>query len=210
VPPRPSERPAAPPLGDDWFLPAITVPPHTRLFRLNLRKFGDPAYFGRRAVYRFDAPDGSFGVCYLGTTLDCCVLEVLRPARDPGARQRLLSRRQLREYFVAIATVREPLLLAYLADDGLAQAGIDQRVTAGDDYALSQAWAAAIHAHRGTVDGIFYATRHHNALYAVALFERARGKVALERWGVLGDRRTRDLWHETARILERFRIALLE
>lgn len=210
MPPRPAERPTTPPGGDDWPLPAIAVPPGTRLFRLNLRRFDDPAYFGRRGVYRFDPPDRSFGVCYLGTTLDCCLLEVLLPARRPKSRERSLSRGQLREYSAAIATVVDSLLLAYLADDGLAQLGIDQRVTGGDDYVLSQAWAAAIYAHRGAVDGIFYPSRHHNGLYSVALFERARANLLFERWGVLGDRRFRSLWRDTERILTRFRIGLLE
>ena len=55
-----------------------------QFFRLNPRRYPDPAFFGRGALHRFDALDGSFGVCYLGTTLDCCVLEVLRPRRLPG------------------------------------------------------------------------------------------------------------------------------
>lgn len=115
MPPRPAERPTTPPGGDDWPLPAIAVPPGTRLFRLNLRRFDDPAYFGRRGVYRFDPPDRSFGVCYLGTTLDCCLLEVLLPARRPKSRERSLSRGQLREYDAAIATVVDPPLSATTA-----------------------------------------------------------------------------------------------
>jgi hypothetical protein len=109
----------------------------------------------------------------------------------------------------AICTVVEPLALAYLADDGLAQSGIDQRVTGGDDYDLSQAWTAAIHAHDGRVDGIFYPSRHHNAIYSVALFERGQDKVAFERWGTLGGRRRRALWRETERALTRFGIGVV-
>jgi hypothetical protein len=180
----------------------------TRFFRLNLRRYPDPAYFGRGALHRFDAPDGSFGVCYLGTTLDCCVLEVLRPPRRPGSTARVLPLAQLRDYYAASCTVREPLVLAYLASDGLAQAGIDQRVTGGDDYDLSRAWSAAIHAHEGQVDGIFYPSRHHNGLYAVALFERARSKVVFDRWGTLGARPRRALWSETERALSRFGIGV--
>jgi hypothetical protein len=43
------------------------------LYRLTRIQFPDPAYFGRAALFRFDAPDRSFGVCYLGTSLDCCL-----------------------------------------------------------------------------------------------------------------------------------------
>jgi hypothetical protein len=44
------------------------------LYRLTRLHFPDPAYFGRAALFRFDAPDHSFGVCYLGTRLDRCLL----------------------------------------------------------------------------------------------------------------------------------------
>ncbi len=121
----------------------------------------------------------------------------------------MLTLAQLRHFYAAICIVTEPLLLAYLADDGLAQLGIDQRVTGGDDYDLSQAWSAAIHAHEGQVDGIFYPSRHHNGLFSVALFERARSKVAFDRWGTLGDRRRRALWSETEHALVRFGIGLV-
>jgi hypothetical protein len=181
----------------------------TQLYRLNLRRYPDPAYFGRGALHRFDAPDSSFGVCYLGTSLDCCLIEVLRPAYEPQTSARLLTVAQLREYYAARGTVIEPLVLAYFADDGLAQAGIDQRVTAGDDYDLSQAWSAAVHTHAGNVDGIFYPSRHHNRLYSVALLERAGHKVSFMTWGPLGDRRHRRLWRETARVLTRFGFALM-
>lgn len=122
---------------------------------------------------------------------------MLRPSRDPATGRRFLATSQLRDYYAATLTVRQPLVLAHLADDGLAQAGIDQRVTGGDDYALSQAWAKAIHEHEGTVDGILFPSRHHNTLYAVALFGRAADRVTFRRWGSLGDRRARGLWSDT-------------
>jgi hypothetical protein len=49
------------------------------LYRLTRLHFPDAAYVGRAALFRFDAPDRSFGVCYLGTSLDCCLLEVVTP-----------------------------------------------------------------------------------------------------------------------------------
>ena len=48
-------------------------------YRLTRLHFPDPPSFGRAALFRFDAPDRSFGVCYLGTSLDCCLLEVMTP-----------------------------------------------------------------------------------------------------------------------------------
>ena len=53
-----------------------------------------------------------------------------------------------------------------------------------------------------------YASRHHNGLYCVALFERARDKVTFDRphWGVLGDPASPDLFGQTAALLRRFRV----
>lgn len=159
---------------------------------------------------RFDAPNGEFGVCYLGTSLDCCFLEVFAPERDPRSGHHLIAATRLQEQYAAGARVTRPMRLAYLAEDGLARLGIDQRITGGDDYRISQRWAAAIHRHASGVDGVFYATRHHNQLYAVALFERARDAVEFTVWGVLGDRAVPDLWIELNQIVQRFGVAVLE
>ena len=180
------------------------------LYRLTRTAFPDPAYFGRGPVFRFDAPDSSFGVCYLGTSLDCCMVEAVTPRLQTlSAPHFIVTRRQLASYYAAITTVTRRLRLAYLADDGLVQLGIDQRHTGGDDYDLSGAWSLAIHNHDLAVDGIFYPSRHHNRLYSVALFERARSAVVFRRWGDLGDPHTPDLWSETTRVLERFGIAIV-
>ncbi len=115
-------------------------------------------------------------------------------------------------YYAAKVTLKLDLRLAYLADDGMVKLGIDQRHTGGDDYNLSGAWAAAIHAHDSGVDGIFYSSRHHNLLYSIsiALFDRAQSKVTFVRWGnTLGDNFSPDLWSETARVLKRFQIAVI-
>lgn len=185
-------------------MPILELSRNERLFRLVRTEYSDPAYFGREATYRFDARDGSYGVCYLGTTLDCCFLEVLSAERDPHTQRLFVTMAALRGYYAATAHLQRPLRLAYLADDGLAHIGIDQRVTGGDDYRLSQIWGQAVHGHESMVDGLFYATRHHNRLYAVALFERARNAVEFTRWGVLSDQGDKTLWDETTRIAERF------
>ena len=173
-------------------------------------RFPDPAYFGRGLRFRFDAPDRSYGVCYRGTSLDCCMLEVLTPAYHPAQNPPLIvTQTQLTSYYCAIATASRPLRLAQLADDGLVQLGVDQRHTGGDDYDLSGAWSLAIHGHSSAVDGIFYPSRHHNGLYSVTLFERAAPAMSFRRWGTLSDALVPDLWSEAARVLARFGIAVL-
>jgi hypothetical protein len=206
---RPADRPRRPPAGADWRLPVATVPVGRRLYRLTQTRFSDPAYFGRLVRHRFDAPDASYGVCYLGTTLACCLLEALLLAHDAAGGRRLVTLDTLQSYYAAVATLRSPLRLADLTGDGLGALGIDQRVTGGDDYDLAGAWSAAIHAHREAVDGIVYPSRHHNGRFSVALFERARDAVAFARWGVLGDRATPDLWVVLTRELRAARIDIV-
>jgi hypothetical protein len=51
------------------------------------------------------------------------------------------------------------------------------------------------------VDGIFYASQHHNGLYSLAVFDRAQHKLSFETWGTLADRAVNDLWLATEQIL---------
>jgi hypothetical protein len=189
-------------------LPVIEVPAGTRLYRTSDIGYPDPAYFGREPTYRFNAPDRSYGVCYFGTSLTGALLETLAISR-PDAGPWFVTTSELSQRYVARATVLRPARLAYLADDGLQLLGIDLRVTGGNDYVLSRAWSAAIHRHAARVDGIFYPSRHHNRLFSVALFDRARDAIAFDVWGTLGDRSRRDLWLATTRFLRRFEIQLI-
>ena len=180
----PAQPPADPPQGTRWLLPRLSVPAGTRLIRLNGTAFPDPAYFGKNTLHRVDDPTGSFGVCYMGTTLECCFLEVLSQTRTAPAQPWVVAEGDLRLFYAAIVTVEQPLELAYLADAGLATLGIDQRHTGGDDYGLSQCWSSAVHAHGDAVDGIFYASRHHNGLYSPgARLVTARPKISGTRSG---------------------------
>jgi hypothetical protein len=185
------------------------MPVTRRLYRLTHVGFPDPAYFGRGVEGRFDAPDGTYGVCYLGTSLDCCLHETLPMVIDPVTNARVLATTELTARYAAVATLRRPLRLAHLAGDGLGHLGIDQRVTGGDDYDLSGAWSAAIHGHALMLDGIIYPSRHQNTLTSVALFDRAAGAIDLTFWGRLDDRATPTLWVAMARWLRRANVVLV-
>ena len=116
---------------------------------------------------------------------------------------------QLQDYSAALATPLHPLRLAWLADDSLGRFGIDQGVTGGDDYNLTGVWAAAVHNHAGVVDGIFYATQHHNRLYAMILFERGATQSRSSD-GRVDEPGMPDLWVEAAGLLRRFETTLLD
>lgn len=171
---RPAERPRRPPRWPGWRLRTLQFPPKLGLYRVTRVAHDNPAYYGRGRMLRFDAPDATYGVCYFGTSLASAFLETVPLALVAASADRLVEASDLSTRYVSLATSTETLELAFFADDGLALNGVDLRVTSGDDYRLSQRWSGAIHAHHALVDGILYASRHHNALYCVALFERAR------------------------------------
>jgi hypothetical protein len=186
------------------------MPAGTSLYRICRLSHPDPAYFGLGPRARFDAPDASYGVCYLGTSLACAFLETLPydMRADPDGNM-YIAKRDVAQRYAALAQTTAPMRLAHLANNGLARLGIDQRHTGGDDYDLSGAWSCAIQQHRSLPHGIFYPSRHHNGLYCVALFDRAAGLLSFRRWGILGDSATPDLFVEFARLLRRFRVALV-
>jgi RES domain len=207
---RPAERPRRPPRRPGWVLHTVLFPSPLRLYRITRVAHPSPAHYGRGRTFRFDAPDASYGVCYFGTSLAAAFVEAVPLALVPTSGDRLVEEGDLRARYASRAGSIRQLELAFFADDGLALNGIDLRVTGGDDYKLSQGWSHAIHQHHPLVDGILYASRHHNSLYCVALFERARGKVRFWRphWGVLGDHAVPDLFGQTAALFRRFSVKI--
>lgn len=174
----------------------------------------DPAQFGRDRKHRFDAPDGGYGVCYLGTSFDACFVEVILPAREPRGLNRFVTMHKLNSYYAAEATLLRPLVLAWFVGDAMVRMGLDARVTGGDDCELSRMWSAAVHRRRATasgapIDGILYPTRHHNGLYSVALFERAASAVSFQSLGILGDPSAGRVWTETMAACRRYHLDVI-
>ena len=186
-----------PPSGGSWRLPPYYVDAGLTLYRFN-----------RRPEKRFNAPDGTFGVCYLGTSVRCCFVEVFRPRQDATTLQRFLTLTELRRWNAYAVSVRRPLILANLNEDGLVQLGLDLRLTGGDDYVASRRWAKAIHDHPAHLDGIYYPSRHHNALSSVALFDRAADSVSFELIGQIGQRGIPSLWVWLSTEIQRYEIVL--
>lgn len=160
-------------------------------------------------THRFDSPDHAYGVCYLGTTLDCCIVEALALDVDATSLGASITSQTLSQHYVAVVIPRRDLIVARLADSGLNQLRIDLRVSSGDNYGVARAWSKAIHDHPSQVDGILYPSRHRNSLYCVALFERARESLHFTTWGTLGDQTSTSLWVETARVLSECDIRVL-
>ena len=134
----------------------------------------DPIFFGTMGN-RFDAPkDGSgkhpYGVMYVARDAHGAFVETF--GHKTGIR--LIERSRLAQRGLAKVTVDRPLRLVDLRAEGLARLGADEALTAGPDYAISQAWSLALHEHPRKPDGVIYRARHDPSRFSAALFERVK------------------------------------
>jgi RES domain len=132
----------------------------------------EPKFFGRTGNWRFDSPDRSFGTLHAALSEQACFVETLLRGSGRFVAQSELEIRSL----CRIRVIRD-LRLARLHGPYLARLAASAVVTAGPDYALSQRWARAIHAHPDRPDGILYRSNYDNDQFAVVLFDRAAGRI---------------------------------
>ena len=154
-----------------------------RLVRVSAYTTGEP-YFGTSGANRFDAPGAAAGsaayaVCYLGTHLDVAIAESILHDEMPvdGAFQ--LTRAQLDGRHALYFSGRR-LHLLDLSGPLLKRLGGSADLAGTTDYGLTQAWSQAVYANPARYDGFLYMSRHLNTRRAVALFDRAAGKIALD------------------------------
>lgn len=121
---------------------------------------------------RWDAPDGAFRVCYLAEHSFAAFAETF--LREPATI--LLETEDLQARALARVHIRAPLRLVTMHGPGLHAVGATAASCMGE-YAVSRAWAAALHDHPEAPDGIRYRARHDDDGFAVALFDRAKRKV---------------------------------
>ena len=150
---------------------------------------------------RFDAPDGSYRVMYLGLTDEAAFIEGVIHSAVP---RRIISERTLAQRAISTVHVIRPIRAARLYGRYLVRNGAEAAVAHGADYAgVSRPWSGAIHAHADEVDGILYSARHDDSVLALALFDRAAHKVAA---GACHTLSASDL--RTLRLLDRYGLAL--
>lgn len=73
------------------------------------------------------------------------------------------------------------LVLADFTGEALKALGLNNDISAGDDYTMPMAWAKAVHDAGTKWDGILYTSRQHNDRQAVAIFERSGVKKSRSR-----------------------------
>ncbi|MGL5833605.1 MAG: RES family NAD+ phosphorylase [Waterburya sp.] len=163
-------------------------------YRLNPANFPSAIYFDRSGRGRFDSEESSYGICYLGETIEVCFIETF--GRQLGVKFVSLEFIKTRNLF-SICSERT-LVLVDLFGAGLAKLGIDSRISSGGDYTVSRAWCEAIYNHPQQVDGIRYFSRHDNTRLCCGLFDRRKLKLKEQNLGNLIDCNTQKL----AEILE--------
>lgn len=146
-------------------------------------------WYGRRdATWRWDDPEGKFGVLYLGKTLVGPFAEaLLRTPKDRDVLWDQVARRRDASF-----TTTRPVRLAKVHGPGLGwfkttTAGVSADFDPVDNpgaYAAPQQIAADIYKST-SLDGIQYRSRFDSGELCVALFDRADAAISLNAEGVL-------------------------
>ncbi|HEX5417483.1 MAG TPA: RES family NAD+ phosphorylase [Chloroflexota bacterium] len=131
---------------------------------------------------RWDAPDGSYGVLYVGTDAHAAFIETF--GHTTGIR--VLQLTDLATRAMSRLMPSRPLRLVRVTGSGLAQLGADARLFSAD-YAVSQRWSQAIYRHPSLPDGILYPARHDETRLCAALFDRIRDEITEDAMGTLAD-----------------------
>ena len=162
-------------------LPLDILPAGHTLFRIHPTE-RDPIFFGpapeRPLSGRWDAPDRSFGVCYLAGAGFPHGAFAERFLREPG--RTLVPERELRRASLATLRLRREVTVVRFHGNGLARLGATAEVAHGD-HRGSRPWALALHRHPARPGGIRWRARHDDDALAVALFDRERDSLEIVR-----------------------------
>ena len=162
--------------------PTTDVAAGETLHRIHAADRGARFYGRRNATWRWEDPDGDYGVLYLGLRQDGPFAETL--LRRPAQRAVIWSEVEKRRF--AQFRVTDPLRLADVHGKGLGWEGVSVAEIAADHdgktypgaYARAQAISTEVHA-TTDLDGIAYRSRLDPDQLCVALFDRADHKIEL-------------------------------
>jgi hypothetical protein len=131
--------------------------------------------FGRNSVYRWDAPDQSYGVLYAGESWHGAFMESV--LHEPT--QRMVLRSELQKRSMALIKTATPLRLVDLSEGAVLRAlGLSEADTKGYPYARSQEISKAIQTAGWNIHGIRYASRLEPKFACLVLFDCPDGFVA--------------------------------
>jgi len=203
----PDPHPEPPSGFSNLDLPFLSVDPDPRNLwpRLYQCDRTSSLYFGQGRRYRFDDPTGGYSVLYAGKDIQCAFIETFGDARGADGELQI-ARGDIAKRCVALIGIVRPLRVVDLTGSGLSNIRADARLTAGDDYGLSQRWGRELFDHSQRPDGVLYRARHDQSRLSLALFNRASDAVSETLLGSLFDARNQSL---LADILRTYKIALL-
>jgi RES domain len=154
----------------------------TILSRIHDRNHG-PIYFGTTGRNRFDSPDHSFGVLYVGRDESCAFIETFGQSTGIS----VVTRKELLARHLSYLTTTQSLTLVDLSSSGsLARIGADARLFSGS-HAIAQRWAAALRGHPTKPAGLHYPARHDPARNACALFDLPESTFTIANEGSFAD-----------------------
>jgi hypothetical protein len=178
------------------------LPAGTALSRIHDRRYG-PVFFGKTGNNRFDSPDGSFGVLYVGIDEYCAFIETFGHSTGDS----FVTRRELEGRHLSYLTTTQPLTLIDLASSGaLARIGADARLFSGS-HAIAQRWSSALRDLPTNPAGLLYPARHDPARNACALYDLPESVFAVTDVGSLGEARHAVL---LGAILDRYRFGFID
>ena len=169
-------------------LPRFVVPAGTLLQHVSRTRYrGTALHFGCDATCRYDAPDKSYGVLYLGFDLATALMEsVFHKHRWSRRGRRNISQAEVSARMVrAVGSVVAIELMDLTAPGAVVRHfGLNLTQLASRRYVHTQriskeVWELRDHAGTQIFDGILYPSRNNYPEACIALFESARPKVTL-------------------------------
>lgn len=146
-----------------------------------------PIYFGMTPRYRWDAPNGEYGVLYLALDEYAAFMESI--GRN-ALRTRFIPKSDLTSRGLSKVTLKRKLRLVDLfSSSGLTRAGAEGSLTNSIGYKNSRRWSKAFKSHPEAPDGILYGARHDPSRGAFAIYDHCKDDVfkveRCQRWADL-------------------------
>jgi hypothetical protein len=159
---------------DSRSIPLRTIPAGSAWYRVANLPSGrswPPLFFGKEATGRFNAPDGSFGVCYFAEEVMGALAETLLQIIGSADFTRVMSASLYADTYLVSMRIDAELRVVPCYGSSLARMGADARLYAVE-RAHARRWSAALHAHTRRPDGLLYPSRHDDLKRSLALYDR--------------------------------------
>lgn len=172
-------------------LPSFTIATGELLQHVSRVEYRDePLYYGCNGTNRYDDPECSYGVLYLGRNLSTALMEsVFHKHQWLKATKRSIALKEVQNRMVRAVGVLGDLHLADLTAPGVMAGyfGLNLAQLASRDYTHTQHVSTEVHAlvgddDRPLFDGILYPSRNNYPDVSIALFDHTKAKVK-----VIGD-----------------------